>query len=63
MSNSEGHTTQCAVCGTTETPDKGWIYKSNDVKPAGVEDGELRFERVDGATAYCSTDCSREASE
>lgn len=54
--------TECAICGQSETPEKGWIYKSGDVEPVEIVDGELRFEAKDGADAYCSTECSQNAS-
>lgn len=53
--------TTCEVCGTDERPEKGWIYKSNDVQPTRIEGGELRFEAREGANAYCSLDCSQQA--
>lgn len=52
--------TECAICGTSERPEKGWIYKSGDVRPREI-DGELKFKAKDGAPAYCSTDCSRQS--
>jgi len=53
--------TECAVCGATERPEKGWIYKTRGVEPVEIENGELRWEAKDGAKAYCSTECSRKA--
>ncbi|MFC7216495.1 hypothetical protein ACFQO4_20765 [Saliphagus sp. GCM10025334] len=55
--------TECAVCGAEERPEKGWIYKSGDVQPVEIEGGELRFEAKEGALAYCSTECSRQAED
>lgn len=49
--------TECAVCGTDDDPEKGWIYKSKDVAPVGVEGGEVVFEARDDAGAICSIDC------
>jgi len=61
MSEQFSGDTKCVVCGETERPKNGWIYKSEDVKPAEFENGELRWEAKEGAKAYCSTSCSREA--
>jgi len=52
--------TECAICGQSERPQNGWIYKALDVQPVKIDDGELRFEAKDGAKAYCSTECSAE---
>lgn len=51
---------ECAVCGTSERPERGWIFPSGDVEPVEIEDGDLRFEPTEDATALCSMECRNE---
>lgn len=49
---------QCVVCGTTETPEKGWIYRMGDVELIAIhDDGSLEGEPHEDADALCSIDC------
>lgn len=54
---------QCVVCGTSERPEKGWIFRSKDVRPDQIADGELKWEAKQGAEPICSTDCMSEHKE
>lgn len=57
MSDGTRQGTSCDVCGSTDEPGRGWIHPSGDVRPGGIEDGELRFKLRDGARSFCSLDC------
>lgn len=59
--NNDSIGTECVVCGINEQPSKGWIYKSEDIRPVEIDDGGTRFEAKEDASAYCSNECLQKA--
>lgn len=62
MSQTDNRNNQekCVVCGTTDRPEKGWIYRSTDVVPDELTNDGLKFKAKPDADPFCSTDCLHE---
>jgi hypothetical protein len=54
---------ECFICGETERPTKGWIYRPSDVIPDEVREDGLKWKAKDDAHALCSLDCLDEYKE